>query len=110
MGGILMQQFDVFENPSPTSRKSLPFLIILQHDRASETDSVVVAGLTPLSKTSKMAKSRLYPSLNLNGKGYQMITPNMATIRRSLLQKRVANFELDHRKIIDAVDMLFTGI
>ena len=105
-----MMQFDVFENPSPTSRKSVPLILILQHDQASETDSVVVAGLSSLPKASKMAKSRLYPSLQVKGKSYQMITTNVATIRRSVLQKHVANLELERRKIIDAIDMLFTGI
>jgi toxin CcdB len=106
-----MRQYDIFENPSPKSRKAVPMLIVLQHDRAWETSSVVVAALVPLATAKSMAKSRLYPTISVGGRGdCVMLTPNLATIPRSVLGTVIANADDAHRRIIDAIDMLFTGV
>ncbi len=105
-----MRQFDVFENPSDRTRTAIPLLLIVQHDRASETASVVVAGLAPLAKGKAMAKSRLYPVVRIASKDYVLLTPNMAAIPRTQLETRVANVDSEDRRIIDAIDMLFTGV
>jgi len=110
MAVVLMRQFDVYENPMIKSRAAVPLLMVVQHDRAAETASVIVAGLTPLARAKAIAKSRLYPILNIAAKDYVMLTPNMAAIPRKQLEKHVANVENDDRRIIGAIDTLFTGV
>lgn len=110
MALVLMRQFDVYENPSSKARDTVPLLAVIQHDRASETASVVVVGLAPLAKTGAMTKSRLYPVLRIAGADYVLLTPNMAAIPRKQLEKKIATVEQDDRRIIGAIDMLFTGV
>jgi toxin CcdB len=105
-----MARFDVFENPSSRSRAAIPLLLVVQHDRASETASVVVVGLAPLAKAQAMAKSRLYPVVRVAARDYVLLTPNLAAVPRNQLQKHVANVGKDDRQIINAIDMLFTGV
>lgn len=110
MALVLMRQFDVFENPFSKGRSAVPLLMVVQHDRASETASVIVAGLAPLAKAKTLANSRLYPVVRIAAKDYVLLTPNMAAIPRKRLEKRIANIESDDRRIIGAIDMLFTGV
>lgn len=105
-----MRQFDVFENPSDKTRAAVPLLMVIQHDRVSETASVVVAGLTPLGKAKTLAKSRLYPVISIAAKDYVLLTANLAAVPRTQLKKCVANVDSADRRIIDAIDMLFTGV
>jgi toxin CcdB len=105
-----MRQFDVFENPSKKARSAVPLLVVLQHDRASEMASVIVAALAPLTKAKGLTKSKLYPVIRVTRKDFVLLTPNMAAVPRKQLEKAVANVESDERRIIGALDMLFTGI
>ena len=105
-----MHQFDVYENPSANSRAAIPLLLVIQHDRAGETGTVVVAGLAPLATARPMTTSSLYPVINVAGSDFVLLTPNLAALPRKLLQIRVTNVERDDRRIIGAIDMLFTGV
>jgi toxin CcdB len=103
-----MRQFDVFRNPSPTHRRTVPLLVVLQSDLVSDTATVVVAAIVPALKLPKL--SRLYPTLRIERKPYMMLTPNLAAVRRSLLVETVTNLEGQRDAITAAIDVLFFGI
>lgn len=105
-----MRQYDVFTNPTSKSRGAVPYLIVIQHDRASETSSVVVAGLAPIAKAKAIATSKLYPVIDVSGRDFVLLTPNLAAIPRQVLGDPVANADGAHRRIVAAIDMLFTGV
>lgn len=110
MALVLMKQFDVYENPSPAGRKAIPFLLVLQHDRTSETRTVVVAPLVPKKNAARMPRSPLYPVLSIGSREHALLIPDLAAIARASLKSRIANQEGDRRRIIDALDLLFTGV
>ncbi len=102
-----MRQYDVFRNPTPRSRKAMPFLIVLQHDVVADTDSVIVAALTP---ALKRPSSRLYPDLEIDGRAYTLLTPDLASLPRAALKDHVTNLRREWHRIVGALDILFTGI
>lgn len=102
-----MGQYDVYRNPTPRTRRAMPFLLILQADLVSETDSVIVAPLTPLMRP---AGSRLYPEFEVDGKKHMLLTPDLASIPRSALTERVGSLSEEWSRITAAIDILFTGI
>lgn len=102
-----MRQYDVYENPSPRTRKLIPYLLVLQSDLVSETEAVIVA---PLSQSVGSKGSRLYPEFAIGSGQYMMLTPDLASVPRLALKERVANLAKDWNRITAAVDILFTGI
>jgi toxin CcdB len=102
-----MRQFDVFRNPSARTRKVMPYLIVLQHDRVSETSFVIVAALVPPLKSD--GRSRLYPVFRLEGRELMLLTPDLASLPRTALKQRIANLEQERDRIIAAIDLLFVG-
>ena len=102
-----MRQFDVYRNPSAISRTAFPFLIVLQHDRVTGTYAIIVAPLVPPFVTAPA--SRLYPIVNVNGREFMMLTPDLASLPRSLFKQRTANLDDQRDKIIGALDLLFAG-
>jgi toxin CcdB len=103
-----MRQFDVFRNPSPTRRRTVPLLIVVQSDLVSDPATVVVAAIVPATKLSKT--SRLYPSFRIERRPYIMLTPNLAAVPRALLVENVTNLEGQGDDITAAIDLLFFGI
>lgn len=103
-----MAQYDVYRNPSERTRRTIPYLLAVQHDAISETASVVMVPLVPPLRTSK--PSRLYPQFTIDGKDYMMLTPDLASLPRSALSTPVANLTRDRNKIVAALDILLVGI
>lgn len=102
-----MRRYDIFRNPTPRTRGLMPYLVILQTDVVSETDSVVVA---PLTAAVRSSDSRLYPEFKVKGRTYTLLTPDLASIPRHLLTDRVASVSKDWNRVTAAIDILFTGV
>ena len=102
-----MRQYDVFRNPTPRSRKAIPFIVVLQHDVVADTDSVIVAGL---ARALMRPPHRLYPDFEIEGRLYTLLTPDLASFPREVLQNSVASLRSEAARIDAALDILFTGI
>ncbi|MFA5949820.1 MAG: CcdB family protein [Hyphomicrobium sp.] len=102
-----MRQYDVYRNPGARTRKVMPFLLVLQSDVVAGTGSVVVAALTAELKT---APSRLYPTFEIGGATYTLLTPDLASVPRLALVERVTSLEQDWSRITAALDILFKGV
>ncbi|MCC7252649.1 CcdB family protein [Hyphomicrobium sp.] len=102
-----MRQYDVYRNPTPRTRKHLPYLVILQADLVSETESVIVA---PLTADVVSDGSRLYPEFEVRGQSYTLLTPDLASVPRDALKDRVTSLSAEWSRVTAAIDILFTGI
>lgn len=100
-----MRQFDVFPNPDPDGAEAHPYILVLQSDFVSDTDSVVVAPLVRRESTS-----RLYPRLQVDGEVLSVVITDLAAFPRRLLQQPITNAERERHRIIQALDLLFTGV
>jgi toxin CcdB len=104
----LPQQFDLLENLNPTRRGQYPFLVVLQHDRALSTGSVIVAPLFVANPA--LVRTRLHPSIEIHGRRYVLLVEELAAVPRHMLGHVVGSAESHRYDIIAALDLLFTGI
>jgi toxin CcdB len=103
-----VNQFDVHPNPFPRSRDRQPFLVALQSDLLTHSlDTVVVA---PLERAgSGIFADRLNPRVEIEGEAYVLIAQEIVTVRKSVLGKPRTLIASERDKIINALDILFTG-
>ena len=104
----MTRRFDIVENPNRGGRSLYPFLLVLQHDRVTAIQSVVVAPLVRAPTT--VAPSRLHPVIEHNGERYVILTEDLGSVPRNNLTHVVGSAEALEYEITAALDMLFTGI
>ena len=85
----------------------MPYLVVLQADVVSETESVIVA---PLTSSVSSEGSRLYPEFEIDGRIFTLLTPDLASLPRHVLTDRVASLANEWNRVTAAIDILFTGI
>lgn len=102
-----MAQFDVYRNPSERTRRAMPLLLAVQHDGVSETSSVLMVPL--VSPLRAKEQSRLYPIVDIEARQYMVLTPDLASLPRSVLGEPVANLEDERNRLVAALDILFVG-
>ena len=66
--------------------------------------------MIPLVTPLKSGRSsRLYPQFAIGGKEYTLLTPDLASLPRSVLGEPVANLSAERDKIVAALDILLVG-
>ncbi len=103
-----MHQYDICRNKNATSRKRVPYVVVLQADLLQDFHTVVVAPIIAETLATKI--SRLNPAVKIDGKTYRVSTAELASVLRSQLGEVVGNAQEQHRDFIGAIDLLFTGI
>ncbi|HYD29986.1 MAG TPA: CcdB family protein [Azospirillaceae bacterium] len=104
-----MPQFDVRRNPSPRTRASIPFVLVVQADLLADLEPVAVV---PLRRADTLTRPirRLNPLFVVEGVEVVMIPNAIAGVLRRDMGEVVANLE-DHRDdIIAAMDTLLAGL
>jgi toxin CcdB len=105
-----MAQFDVFRNPNPASRARVPYLLDVQADLLGSLATRIVVPLCKREVLGGKPAERLNAALEIDGKPYLMLTPELAGIPRKALGEPVANVASERSAIIAALDLAFTGI
>lgn len=103
-----MAQFDVHENANPKTRKSTPYLLVVQADMLDDLATRVVAPLFAASTMSKPAQ-HLNPAFTINRTRVVMSTAELAGVPAQALGRKVASLKEQRNEIIAALDFLFTG-
>ena len=102
-------QHSVCRNPSPRSRATSPYFLLVQSDLLAETERVVVVPLvTPKSFGTPIR--RLNPVFEVEGRPVVMATLEIHSMRRNALGERVASLAHSHDAIVAAVDFLLQGV
>lgn len=105
----MSQQYDIVENRNPTGRTLYPFLLILQHDHAATTNSVIVAPMVA-SGVAPKSRERLHLSIDVNDQRYVAVIEDLASVPRRPLGRVVGSAADRRYDITRALDMLFTGV
>ena len=100
-----MAQFDVYINGNSSTNAIFPYLLDIQNDLHNLLYSRLVV---PLSINSKPIK-HLTPQFTIEDKKVIMSTMDMASVSKSILNKKVCNLSEFRSEIIDAVDFLING-
>jgi len=104
-----MAQFDVYENPNPASRKTIPFLLDVQTDLL---DNLATRVIVPLVASAAMPKPgrHLNPAFSIEKTGVIMSTAEIAGVSVKDLGKKVCSIKEYRNEIVAALDFLITGI
>ena len=105
-----MRQFCAFHNPNPATRAAIPLLLEVQSELIADLGTAVVVPLCAVHAFQGKPIKTLTPILEIDGKDYVMLTPQLAGVARKHIGQKVA--DLSHRRdaIIAALDLLITGI
>lgn len=105
-----MAQFDVYRNPNPASRTRIPYLLDVQSDLLDPLATRVVVPLCRPEVLSGKPAERLNPEFEIEGRKLYLLAPELAGVPRKALGDPVTNLSAQRRAIIDALDLVFTGI
>lgn len=103
-----MAQFDVYANPNPATKRTIPYVLDIQTDLLNNLTTRVVI---PLYTVSAMGNAAKYLNLRFSVKRTTVImsTAELAGVAVHSLGEKVCSLQ-DHRsEIIAAIDFLVNG-
>ena len=106
-----MPQFTVHRNRNAATKARYPLLLNVQADLLGELGTRVVVPMTPATPVARRAAMRtLTPVLEVDGKEYVLMIPQLAGIAARELGPPVADLSSQRPAVLAALDLLFTGI
>jgi toxin CcdB len=105
-----MAQFDVYENPSKTSKKFYPYLVDIQSPNISGIATRIVLPLGRASLFKNEAMKRLTPEIIYLNEELLLLTPQISSIPAKLLKNPVGSLLHFREQIIDSLDFAIAGI
>ncbi|MFN7550096.1 MAG: CcdB family protein [Pseudomonadota bacterium] len=106
---MVIRRFDVVRNPNPRTRRPVPYLVVLQSELLDGLDTRVVAPLARAGGVEGRAAERLNPAFEVDGERVVMLTQMVGAAPLASLV-RVGSLESERHRIVDALDLLFSGI
>jgi len=105
-----VSQFDVYRNRNPETNEIFPFLLDVQSDLLESLRTTVVIPLGRYSVVRDRIMTKLCPIMEIDGARYAALTQQIAGIDKTLLGARVANVSHHRSAIVDAIDLIISGI
>ena len=105
-----MAQFDVYTNPSKTTRKHYPYLLDIQSPYISDIATRIVIPLGYASSFSDEAMKGLTPEISYKDKNLLLLTPQISSVPAKLLKEPVGSLSHFREQVINAVDFAISGI
>jgi toxin CcdB len=103
-----MAQFDIYRNPS--GKQLFPLVLDVQAEILSALATRVVVPMAPLKRFGSKPIRRLNPTLRIGRVEYLLVFQELAAIPASELGERVGTLASRRSELMDAIDLLFTGI
>ena len=103
-----MAQFDVYLNPNPETKRTIPYLLDVQADLLNNLATRVVVPLIAASAMDKAAK-HLNPHFSVKRTKVIMSTAELAGVTINSLGDKVCSLKEHRNEIITALDFLITG-
>ncbi len=104
---MTIKQFDVVPNPAKFGRERAPYLICVQY---YYLDFLKTRLMAPLIAGKPSQPGRLNPALIVLGKFLFLDPTDLAAVNIRLLAEPVANMGSEGRRIVEALDLVFTGV
>jgi|SRR5882672_2213579 len=105
-----MPQFSVHRNQHAQTKVRFPLLLDIQANFLEDLATRVVIPLTPQAASKNQKMDKLTPVVQVDGKHYIVVTPQLSAIARKELGPVVADLSGDRFDFIGALDFLITGI
>ncbi|MBL3527060.1 MAG: CcdB family protein [gamma proteobacterium endosymbiont of Lamellibrachia anaximandri] len=105
-----MSQFMLYRNEDDSSNETYPYFIDIQNTLLADLNSRVVIPLSPHAVLNNTDVKKLCPVIEVDGINFVLLSHQMTSVPKSILKSEVASLESQRYKILDAVDMLISGI
>ena len=104
-----MAQFAVHRNQHAQTKARFPLLLDIQADFLKDLATRIVIPLTPQAASKSQKMDKLTPVVEVDGKKYIVVTPQLSAIAKKELGPVVADLSCDRVDFINALDFLITG-
>lgn len=105
-----MVQFSLYKNRDKRSKDSYPYFMDVQNALFSDLNSRMVIPFASHESLNKTDVERLCPVIPISKKNFVLLTHQMTSVPVSILSKEEMSLEDYRYEILDAIDMLITGI
>ncbi len=105
-----MAQFDVYPNPSETSKAHYPYLVDIQSSLLSELTTRIVIPLGKRSAFGGEAMQGLTPEISFADQKLLLLTPQVSSVAEKHLKSPVGSLSHFRDQIVGALDLTITGI
>ena len=105
-----MAQFSLYKNQDKRSKDSYPYFVDVQNALFSDLNSRIVIPFAKHESLNKIDVERLCPVIPIRDKNFVLLTHQMTSVPVSILSKEEMSLESYRYEILDAIDMLITGI
>ncbi len=106
----MTRQFDVYANPSKTTRKAYPFIVDIQSDITSDIATRIVVPLARKADFKNQQLRRLTPVIEYDGEKLLFLVPQIASIPTKVLKKPIGSLSHLRDDIVAALDFAIKGI
>ena len=105
-----MPQFSVYKNLDKNSRNAYPYFVDVQNSLLSDLNTRLVIPFAKPSSLNNIEVERLCPVIPVNGSDYVLLSHQLTSVPISILSKEEGSIESFRYEILNAIDMLITGI
>ena len=105
-----MAQFSLYKNQDKRSKNAYPYFVDVQNSLFSDLNSRVVIPFAGHQSIDKADVERLCPVIPIRGKNYVLLTHQITSVPVAILAKEELMLDDFRYEILDAIDMLITGI
>lgn len=105
-----MAQFDVYPNPSKTSKTHYPYLVDIQSSLLTNLSTRIVVPLGRRSALGGQAMRGLTPEIAIDGQQLLLLTPQVSSVPERHLKNPIGSLTHFRDQIARALDLAITGI
>lgn len=105
-----MTQFTVYKNKNAVTKSRIPYLLDVQSGLLESLETRLVIPLAPLTLMKGRVITKLMPTVDVEGKSFVLLTPQMAGISSKDVGAFVCDISSLREQVIAAIDLLVTGI
>lgn len=105
-----MLQFDVYANPSKTTRHAYPFIVDIQSDVVSEIATRIVIPLGRKADFKYEELKKLTLTITYKGEELLLLVPQIASMPAKTLKNPIGSLSHLREEIVAALDFAITGI
>lgn len=105
-----MAQFDVYANPSNTTKTHYPYLVDIQSTLLTDLATRIVIPLGKRSAFGGQTMQGLTPEITFDEQELLLLTPQISSVPEKHLKHPVGSLSLFRDQIVGALDLAITGI
>ena len=105
-----MALYDVYVNPNPASRETVPSVVDLQSRLLDQSNMRLTMPLRPATAVTAGLPQRLVPRLRIAEQTYVLYAHQAAVVEARLLKRSVASLAAQGAEIPGALDAVVCGV